>query len=286
MTTSLPLPGELRERVLAAARDARPAGVAVPAAPAMTAADAVRVAADALDQVLRGLSPDAWHLPVLRDLDVQGLMGHLIGVERDVRSALRGDAVVADADHIASTQPDALRQQGREPGQTRAEWRLAVDTTLALAAEVEGSGRVVALHGMRLPVDDLLVVRAFELWVHENDIRRVTGLPPSAPDPSVLALMTRLAVQLLPHGAVRADALAGPVDLHLVLTGPGGGTWDLLLNDRVVGEPAEVLLVTEAVAFCWLVADRIKARDLVLQAGGALDHVDGVLAAAAALALD
>ena len=29
----------------------------------------------------------------------------------------------------------------------------------------------VRLHGMRLPLGALLVVRAFELWTHENDIR-------------------------------------------------------------------------------------------------------------------
>ena len=27
------------------------------------------------------------------------------------------------------------------------------------------------MHGMRLPVDAMLVVRAFELWTHESDIR-------------------------------------------------------------------------------------------------------------------
>ena len=285
MTASLPLPEELRDRVLAVAVEARPIGVAVPVPPSVSPLQALRASADAFDDLLRGLAPDQWRVPVLRDLDVQGLVGHLIGVERDVQRALRGDTAVADIDHVASTQPDALRQQGSPPELTRGEWRQALDVTLAAAADAS-SGRVLAMHGMRLPVGDLLVVRAFELWVHENDIRRAVGLSASTPDPSTLTLMTRLAVQLLPHGALRAASLQGPVDLHLVLTGPGGGTWDLLLNDREPGPPDELLLVTGAVDFCWLVASRIEPRDLSLQAGGAMEHVDGILAAAAALALD
>jgi uncharacterized protein (TIGR03083 family) len=279
------MPEELRDRVLSAARAARSAGVAVPVPLKVPPLGALREAADAFDDLLSGLRPEHWRLPVLRDLDVQGLVGHLIGVERDVQRSLRGDPAVADSDHVASTQPAAVGQQGRAPDETRTEWRQAVDATLAAASDAL-AGQVLALHGMRLPVGDLLVVRAFELWVHENDIRRAAGLATRTPEPSTLVLMTRLAVQLLPHAALRAAALAGPVDLHLVLTGPGGGTWDLLLNDREPGRPDELLLVTDAEDFCRLVANRIASRDLALQAGGAVAHVDGVLAAAAALALD
>ena len=285
MTAPLPLPEELRDRVLLAAREARSAGVAVPVPRPVPPLEALRAAADAFDELLCDLAPEHWGLAVLRDLDVQGLVGHLIGVEYDVQAALRGEAAVADIDHVVSTQPAALRQHARTPEQTRLAWRQALATTVAMAAAAD-SGRVLAMHGMRLPLGDLLVVRAFELWVHENDIRRAVGLPPSTPMPSTLTLMTRLAVQLLPHAALRAASLAGPVDLHLVLTGPGGGTWDLLLNDQEPGPPDELLLVADAADFCWLVANRIEPRDLVLQVGGGRQHVDGVLAAAAALALD
>ena len=57
---------------------------------------------------------------------------------------------------------------------------------------------------MTLPLNSLLVVRTFELWTHENDVRRATGLPPSVPDLVTLRLMTGLAVELLPHGMARA----------------------------------------------------------------------------------
>jgi hypothetical protein len=52
---------------------------------------------------------------------------------------------------------------------------------------------------MRLPLGLLLVVRAFELWIHDNDIRQAVGLPPSVPDPSTLSLMTQAAARLKPR---------------------------------------------------------------------------------------
>jgi hypothetical protein len=142
---------------------------------------------------------------------------------------------------------------------------------------------------MQLPLGALLVVRAFELWTHENDIRAAAGLPPSAPDPSTLPMMTALASRLLPHGVARVDAGHEPVDLHLVLTGPGGGTWDIALGDRsggTSGEVPEVTIVTDTLTFCRLVANRIRPADLNPHLSGAVAHAPRVQAGAAALALD
>ena len=50
---------------------------------------------------------------MLRDLDVQGLVGHLTGVEEDVQRCLAGDPSVGQADHVESTQLAADRQAGR-----------------------------------------------------------------------------------------------------------------------------------------------------------------------------
>ena len=41
--------------------------------------------------------------------------------------------------------------------------------------------------------------------------------------------MTELAARLLPHGAACAG-LREPTHVHLVLTGPGGGTWDVAVG--------------------------------------------------------
>ena len=136
---------------------------------------------------------------------------------------------------------------------------------------------------MRLPLGTLLVVRAFELWIHDNDIRQAVGLPPSVPDPSMLSLMTQAAAWLLPRAVARSGP-SEPANVHLVLTGPGGGTWDIPIGD---GPPAaEVAIVTDAVEFCRLAANRATPDDLSLHITGDADRAALVLAAAPTLALD
>lgn len=277
------LPAGLRERVLAASLQARAAGRPVPDVPGISAVEAFSRAADAFYAMLCFLGDDDWGRPVLRDLDVQGLVGHLIGVERDVHHCLAKDPGVADASHVESTQAAALGQAARPPGRTRAEWRRAADRTLDLARSADSEAEV-AVHGMRLPVRALLVVRAFELWTHDNDIRQAVGWVASVPDASTLRLMTDLAAFLLPHAADRVG-LGGPVDVHLVLTGPGGGTWDVAVGGGPAA-PAAVTIVTDAVGFCRLAANRVTPAELDVCVTGDSARAAELLAAASTLALD
>ena len=94
---------------------------------------------------------------------------------------LAGDPQVAQASHVESTQPAADRQAGRSPARTRAEWRRAAGRTLDLVYAAGDPGAEVAVHGMRLPLGALLVVRAFELWIHDNDIRQAAACPRQCP---------------------------------------------------------------------------------------------------------
>lgn len=278
------LPDGLRDRVLAASLRSRAAGRPEPAAPEISPAEAFSRAADAFYGMLGVLQPEDWRRPALRGLDVQGLVGHLTGVEEDTHRCLVGDPQVAEASHVESTQPAADRQAGHPPAETRAEWRRAADRTLDLVHAAGDPGAELAVHGMRLPLTTLLVVRAFELWIHDNDIRQAVGLPPAVPDPSTLSLMTRAAAQLLPHAAARRG-LREPTSVHLVLTGPGGGTWDIPIGDSPRA-PARVGIVTDAVGFCQLVANRTTPDRLDLHITGDPDRAALVLAAAPALALD
>jgi hypothetical protein len=73
--------------------------------------------------------------------------------------------------------------------------------------------------------------------------------------------------------------------VRLVLTGPGGGTWDVTVG----GSPpatASVAIVTDAVGFCRLAANRIAPADLDVSVTGDPGRAAAVLAAAATLALD
>jgi uncharacterized protein (TIGR03083 family) len=277
------VPAALRERVLQASLRARAAGRTVPAPAQISAAEAFSRTVDAFYRLLCALGDADWCRPALRGLDVQGLVGHLIGVEEDVQRCLADDLGVADSDHVQSTQHAAARQAGRPPARTRAGWRRAANHTLDVVRAADDQHRQVAVHGMRLPLDALLVVRAFELWVHDNDIRAAVGYPPSIPDASTLHLMTALAARLLPHAAARTG-LRQPASIHLVLTGPGGGTWDVAVGEVQPG-PA-VAIVTDAVGFCRLAANRAGTADLDLHVDGDSGLASAVLAAASALALD
>jgi uncharacterized protein (TIGR03083 family) len=277
------LPAGLRGRVLAASWQARAAGQAEPPAPVISAAEAFHRAVDALDQLLGQLTEDDWQRPALRDLTVQGLVGHLAGVEEDMHRCLAGDPAVADANHVASTQPAAERQAGQPTAATRAEWRRAADQTLSLVAAATDAG-VLAVHGMQLPLDLLLIVRAFEVWTHDGDIRRAAGRPLTAPDAATLHLMTVLVALGLPVGASRTG-LDERIGVHLVLTGPGGGTWDVTIGAGSQ-DPAPVQVVADAVGFCRLAANRLTPDALGAAVTGQPGQVTSVLAAAAALGLD
>jgi uncharacterized protein (TIGR03083 family) len=288
-----PPPAGLRERVLAASLLARPPGRYEPVAPEISPAEAFSRAADAFYGTLCTLRGADWDRHALRGLDVQGLVGHLTGVEEDVQRCLAGDPAVAAASHIQSTQAAADRQAGRLPAQTLAEWRSAANRTIALVQSSDGrhsgDGAQVAVHGMRVPLGLLLIVRAFELWVHDNDIREAVGLPPSAPDVSTLSLMTGTAARMLPHAAAKAG-LTEPMRVHLVLTGPGGGTWDIALGDARspadTRSAAAIGIVTDALGFCRLVANRVTPAGLDAHVTGDPGRAEALLTAATALALD
>ena len=281
------LPIALRERVMAASLLARGVGETVPAVPAISADEAFERAADAFCRLLGTLSEQGWKTVALRGLDVQELVGHLTGVEHDTHRALAGDPAVADAEHVESTQASAVRQADRSPAETLDEWRRAADHTVELVRAPDGdlaadAGRI-AVHGIRLPLDDLLVVRAFELWVHDNDIRRAVGLPLSVPDPPVLRLMSDLAVRMLPYAAARMGL--PPADVRLVLTGTGGGTWDVAIGEEVAGREG-LAIVADAVGFCRLAANRVTPAELGSHITGDEGRAVSVLAAATTLALD
>jgi hypothetical protein len=69
-----------------------------------------------------------------------------------------------------------------------------------------------------------------------------------------------------------------------VLTGPGGGTWDVVIGES--DRPGSVGIVTGAVGFCRLVANRATPAELDLHITGDHGRAARILAAASALALD
>jgi uncharacterized protein (TIGR03083 family) len=278
----------LLTRVLEAATSARPPGRATGTEPPITAVEAYRRTMMSFDALLSELTDDEWHQAVLRDLDIQGLVGHLIGVERQLHGALGvGPETATSTDHVASTQAEAVAQSGRPPAATHAEWRNLTSATVDHVEALDRAGRErpITLHTFTVPVERMLVVRSFESWTHEEDIRRATGRPLAAPDSARLRLMTELAVSALPAGLARIDRPQPGRTARIVLTGPGGGTWQASL-DRGQPGPTDVRIIADAVEFCRLVANRRSQADVAPDVTGDAALAAVLLAGAQALALD
>ena len=288
-----------RGRVLDHALEIRAAGRSAQLPPDIDGMEVFSRSVAQMDELLAGLEAAEWGQHALRGLTVQGLIGHLIGVERAFTDILHGKPGAAPAGgHVDTTQPTAEAQGPRPPAETLQDWRTATQETVAVLRASLAAARdlppTAKFYGIELPLEQLLVVRAFELWIHHEDIRRATGRGPSSPDEATLAKMTDLAVALLPAALEQAGARRPqePVAIHLVLTGSGGGTWDVPVN----GAPARradrdhlrraATLTVDAAEFCRVVGNR---SDLAASGGrirGSEPLVAELCAAAAGMALD
>ena len=108
----------------------------------------------------------------------------------------------------------------------------------------------------------------FEVWTHDEDIRRATGRPAAPPDAARLRRMSRIAVPSLPFGLVMSGMDGAGRTVRIVLTGAGGGTWDRALGlGELAGEP-EATIVLDIVDYCRLAAKRQPRRRGCRHRGG------------------
>jgi uncharacterized protein (TIGR03083 family) len=234
----------------------------------------------AFANLLQDLSGHEWTKPTIRGLDVQGLVGHLVGVEHDFQRALHSssDSVVASASHVDSTEPFVAAQAAASTQETHRRWQEAADTTLRLLND-EDPRRQVSMHGLVLDLEQMLVVRAFELWTHEEDIRRATGRELAPPPATSLQRMVDLSTQFLPFVIGDLDA---PV--RLVLLGDAGGTFEI---DAVKSGAAPcATVVADAIGFCRLVANRMSPSSVATSVTGDQGAAERLLERATSLALD
>jgi uncharacterized protein (TIGR03083 family) len=278
-------PASLREEVLRAAAAARPPGRPTELPPHVSGVEAFRRTVVGFGELLDELAAPEWSVPALRDLDVQGLVGHLIGVEEAFAATLAGGPAPARADHVVGTQAAARRQAGRPTAATRREWCDRAAGSIDAVADLDTEG-LAAVYDRRLPLDEVLVVRAFELWTHDEDVRRATGRTLASPDPGSLARMVSLVTTLLPAAIAHAGRTRPGGTVRLVLTGPAGGTWDVDLGGTQSRRRADARIVIDAAQFCRVVADREGPATAGALVAGDHDLVDDLLAGASALALD
>lgn len=278
-------PAGLRDRLLERIASVRSPGRSLSPPTVIRGAEVFRRTVERLDALLGALDDDEWHQPTIRDLDVQHLVGHLIGVEEAfVRSLGTGVDPLGPDGHVSGTASTVDRQSSRPPAETHRDWFEQATASIAATVDVDPA-EVIPFYGVQLPIDWLLVVRAFEMWIHDEDVRRATGRPLSTLDPERLGRMVALATSLLPAGMARASR-ASERAVRLVLTGPGGGTWNVNLDGADEPRPHAAMVVVDATHFCRVVGDRADLTSTGAIVSGDLSVARDVFAGAAALALD
>lgn len=276
-------PADLRAAVLDAARAARPPLVPATVTAGVDPLTLYERQAGRLAALAAELDTVAWrHRAAPYPWDAQGLVAHLLAVERVTAAALRGTPhQVPLADHLAMSEHAVGEHAGVDPRETVAAWRDAAAAVVDAARHADLEAQVV-FHGLPMRASTLLVVRAFELWTHADDIRRATGRAPFDPPAEEIRTMADRSASSLAGLALLVDGPAVAGRARLVLTGAGGGAWDVDLG----GDPTRrATVVADAVDWCRLVARRLDPAELAWTVRGDAAVADRLVAAARSLAL-
>ncbi|KUL26777.1 maleylpyruvate isomerase family mycothiol-dependent enzyme [Streptomyces regalis] len=254
---------------------------------------AARVAAHAAPYAaavagLKALLPELegrWTTPVVHDWDVHATVAHLLAADEHLAGRL-GVASRVPASRIAEgtgweeawerrTAEVIAHEHGRTPEETVADWAAQAGELLgtAEARDAELAARAVMLMGLRLPVADHFLVRAFEAWIHTDDIGRALGIAVPPPPQEHLGQLVRLAVRIL-------GLALGPTAPPVLFSVTGGEEWVLGSED----EPVAAELALDPVDFCLLVGGRHTPKTVPRGATGDAAAVRNVLERAASLA--
>jgi uncharacterized protein (TIGR03083 family) len=290
-------PDRLRARTMERAKARRPAA---PRCPGYAEPYAAQVSV--LDSLLGELADADWRAGVIFDWSVQDVLAHLAASDSLVAAGVGVDVGlnVDDVDDDAPSQPPPAagdssldqflarrtaavigRERRRTPDATRATWR-AQAHALCRALPPDPADHAP---GIRLRISDLIVARAFETWVHSDDIATTLrrALPP--PLPRHLRPLAALGVRSLPRalgkmGSGRSGAVA-----QVVLDGPGGGEWTIGLGGTSAGaappEPA-VRVRMDVLEFCFLAGGRRDPATVAAEVMGDRDLGRDLLVAAPA----
>ncbi|MGW2740852.1 zf-HC2 domain-containing protein [Streptomyces sp. NPDC001450] len=336
---SLDLDPALRTRVLESCLDRRPPHIPVPEWAAPYDAESARL--DALLQDfgdaewhapvrLRWFEGDA---PTSRRTTVAGVIAHLLSVDGLVATALG----LADplAEVFAKGEKGEKSKNGKKgdrtgkgeigelgaagpAGRTEAFWRAShfpptrsvrgpwreqshnLVRTVSFTGSTAG-GLAVPYGAFELPLHDAMLDRAFECWVHAEDIAEAVDYPYEPPAPRHLNKMIDLAARMLPVAlAVRRRAgLSAPGQtphlvpagapgrsLRLEIEGAAGGEWLIPLDSPAAVGSAEfevAHVALDGVEFCRLAAGHVPPEEAAAGQVGDREAIRDVLFAAAGL---
>ncbi|MEU6817153.1 maleylpyruvate isomerase N-terminal domain-containing protein [Streptomyces sp. NPDC046860] len=304
---SLEVDPTLRNRVLENCLRRRPPRIPVPDWAASYDAETAR-----LDALLRDFGDAEWHTPVrlrwfeagvpaTRRTTVAGVIAHLLSVDGMVATALGLEDPLTETAAGAGPGPGAAGPAERTEAfwrashfpQTRAvrgRWRDQSHRLLRTVSFTGGAGGLPVGYGdFTLPLRDAMVDRAFECWVHAEDIANAVHYPYDPPAPRHLSSMIELAARMLPL-AVAAHRGAAPArtparSLRLEIEGAAGGQWLIPLDSPAgpVPEHEVAHVALDGVEFCRLAAGHLTPEETTAGQRGDREAIRDVLTATASL---
>lgn len=219
---------------------------------------------DALDADLDTLDAEAWGWPVVHGMTVQATIAHLAAVHHvALEAVLEPGRPLRALDLDEVTDRWMSQHAGETPEQTRVAWRTSVHR---LRHILHGPPNELSWLGRAVVPSTLALDRAFETWVHANDIRRVTNRSSLDPSGEHFALLCGYVVDLLP-GALATSSRTHDAVLTVALSGPGGGTFTVPLGSGCASGN-EGALQASARELCLLVGDRIDPADFACTVRG------------------
>ncbi|MFE5916273.1 maleylpyruvate isomerase family mycothiol-dependent enzyme [Streptomyces sp. NPDC056468] len=268
------------------AEEAPPAlSLALRTRPAVLAHVAPYAAAVAGLKVLLPELAGRWTTPVVHDWDAHATVAHLLAADEHLAARLgAGSRVRPSPAEEGPRWEDAwnrrtaeviAHEHSRTPDETVADWAAQADELLGApeAHDAELAARAVTLMGLRLPVAEHFLVRAFETWIHSDDIGRALGLTVPPPPEQHLGQLIRLAVRIL-------GLSLGPTAPPVLFSVTGGEEWVLGSED----EPVQAELTLDPLDFCLLIGGRRSPQTVPRGTTGDAAAAQNVLERAASLA--
>ena len=246
-----------------------------------------RAETDRCDELVSTLTPDDLAAMTQNGLSVRDLIIHLAAMESMVSAALGTPVTEIDA----STDVDRRTAQFvevfalRPIEDVRELWRDAIAGVVAWAGTDATQGLLPWL-GVEVQRDTLLISRAFETWIHTNDVRRAIGAPLEHPPESRLHRMADFSMRNLPAWLEVAGRSHPGRSARVVLTGSGGGTWlvPLAPGGRSNVEAVDVVLEVDIVDWCHRVGERIAPDAISVRVTGDAALATDMLVGASAMA--
>jgi uncharacterized protein (TIGR03083 family) len=242
-----------------------------------------------LASLLDSLEPADW----ARQTNVQGgtvhdLVVHLVGVERYMLGQL-DRRPSADAprreDHYRVTSGLAADLVAADSTRLARMWWLEVMALIGAIGEL-GPDHHVAYHHLAGGARGLAMMRTFELWTHDEDIRRATGRPLNPLDEPRLALMSSSLLGVLSGGMALSGTMQAGRTARIHVNGAGSRTYDIALALGETAGAPDITITVDALGLCRLASNRIPIGDLPAVVEGDRSLLEPVLVGATAFAMD